>query len=1400
MNLAFRKFTGMITAAVAALSLMAGTVPAMAADGDTSAVYEFNAADIETFDADKARTYGFEFDNTATGYVWSPTKVEDKYSVYQPSVRFSTRNLSTYHNGQGEFLKHVFADDTVNPPSDDLTGGKYIYETEAAILYYNQGYMEISFNGIGTDGIEQSFATMQISYSGSTSTNNGTAKFVDADGNTIGSVSEAFQMNNLAANNNQAGCAATLQYIRAEFDFDNNTFSAWIAPRAVCEGGYTPVQASDDNKIVDNQPLNISDIAQFTSVSYNITQSNSTNGIWLKYVGITPAESQDPGSESTPNPTPSGEPVTTPSAEPSAAPTATISPSLDPSLGKLIDTEDFSGKSVVNNSVSGWNFYDKTEPVSSLPNVMLSINNNALTITKTGTAGETDYAERYKSMYRLRETLEEYSDDTRTETYATDLTGKFRIETSILAHVQRGSQFMVVNPAFGEQGSVPDRVYPMSIDSSGVYEYISSDNKPSIYSTSILDSNATITYDIDTDAGEFTTYVNDGDGYTKTFAAGTPLQGIMYILKSKAAVNDYIRINNIKLYRLDGSSSQNEAYETSKSLVMSDITETPENVVSNVTLPDTLDGATVEWTSSQPSIIDNGGVLIERPIDKSADVVLTAKITKNDSIVYKDFHITVSVMEISDFEVIDDVDFADSDNVIITDNGGSHEFDGETLKLIRTSSSQTPQANIYPVWGDKRFQGCGLMMFEADVSMPSSYQKGEIVLYDTNGQRITSFYTTRVLESGKPTGTTLTAVARESMTGEEVHKAINSGTTEAISMKIRTIFNTNTKIMSVYIALNGSDTYTTVFENAYMRENAENLSHIQITANSDNNQGSPTLYGTLSVNSVKLYTMSDNRLNIALNSMNYYGPVETVGEYVTSDIKLNTDAYEGTTVEWISSNPAILSNDGKLDKTAYSEDTPITLSFRLSLDGTSFYVERTFDLTAVYIDMNNLAINATADTGNIQPMPGHAVSKAIDGSISTYWQTVRFDALPALTVTLNREEVLKNIVIYEAPMMDAYPITGWIVETSRDGKNYTTAAEGTSLGENAVEIALDNVIAKYVRFRVTSKDENSCCGLRELQIYSGRNDAEKAEADIIMAMDSVGSLLNMSSDKDFVKTGPLYGSSMTYESSDPEHFSNTGDVTSDSQLRSGTLTVSAELNGQKATKEYPFSVAKQYNTSTGGTGGSGGGTGSSSGGSGGSGLPAGVVRPTSSPRPTEDTPAGTFNDVQEDFWAYEFIESLTADGVVSGDEQKNFRPGDNVSRQEFVKMLLLALDVDLSGAADPGFYDVTDSDWSYSYIAKAVELGIVTGVSEAEFDKNSPITREDMAVMCTRALKSIGDYTEPGEGAVFGDIQDVSDYAASAVAAMSERGVINGYDDNTFRPKNNATRAEAAKIIYMLTK
>ena len=73
-----------------------------------------------------------------------------------------------------------------------------------------------------------------------------------------------------------------------------------------------------------------------------------------------------------------------------------------------------------------------------------------------------------------------------------------------------------------------------------------------------------------------------------------------------------------------------------------------------------------------------------------------------------------------------------------------------------------------------------------------------------------------------------------------------------------------------------------------------------------------------------------------------------------------------------------------------------------------------------------------------------------------------------------------------------------------------------------------------------------------------------------------------------------------------------------------------------------------------------------------------------------------------------------------------------------------------------------------------------------------------MALMCIRALEAVGKETASGESADFSDASQISDYALESVKKMAEMNIINGYDDNSFRPRNNATRAEAAKIISQL--
>ena len=177
-----------------------------------------------------------------------------------------------------------------------------------------------------------------------------------------------------------------------------------------------------------------------------------------------------------------------------------------------------------------------------------------------------------------------------------------------------------------------------------------------------------------------------------------------------------------------------------------------------------------------------------------------------------------------------------------------------------------------------------------------------------------------------------------------------------------------------------------------------------------------------------------------------------------------------------------------------------------------------------------------------------------------------------------------------------------------------------------------------------------------------------------------------------------------------------------------------------------------------------------------------------------------FSDLESVPWAKEAIEALAAKGVVSGPGDGTFRPNNKVTRAEFLKMLMTAFSLIDKNAAST-FSDVKEGMWYYEAVATAEKLGIVKGKGDGSFGVNEQITRQDMAVMAYRISLILDMNLGTGSGDVqFADKSDISAYALEAVAAMQEKGIINGIGDNRFAPKNNATRAEAAVIIYRLYK
>lgn len=178
--------------------------------------------------------------------------------------------------------------------------------------------------------------------------------------------------------------------------------------------------------------------------------------------------------------------------------------------------------------------------------------------------------------------------------------------------------------------------------------------------------------------------------------------------------------------------------------------------------------------------------------------------------------------------------------------------------------------------------------------------------------------------------------------------------------------------------------------------------------------------------------------------------------------------------------------------------------------------------------------------------------------------------------------------------------------------------------------------------------------------------------------------------------------------------------------------------------------------------------------------------------PAPATPV--FTDLEDVEWAADAISALSEQGIINGKGDGKFAPGDNVTRAEFVKIIVSAFG-GVNSAATCNFFDVAD-DWSKPYIATALHNGFVSGVSETEFAPAGQITREQAAVIIYKVLTSNGKAFEVAGS--FADEATVSAWAKDAVSALKGAGIINGRDGDNFCPADKLTRAEAAKLIYSI--
>ncbi|WP_061213920.1 hemoblobin-interacting domain-containing protein [Syntrophomonas wolfei] len=156
-------------------------------------------------------------------------------------------------------------------------------------------------------------------------------------------------------------------------------------------------------------------------------------------------------------------------------------------------------------------------------------------------------------------------------------------------------------------------------------------------------------------------------------------------------------------------------------------------------------------------------------------------------------------------------------------------------------------------------------------------------------------------------------------------------------------------------------------------------------------------------------------------------------------------------------------------------------------------------------------------------------------------------------------------------------------------------------------------------------------------------------------------------------------------------------------------------------------------------------------------------------------------------WAQANIIKLVNAGVISGYPDATFQADKGITRAEFVTAVVKAFK--LESRSGQVFNDTTQH-WAKESISTAAAYGMTSGYDAGSFCPDDAITREQMAVMISKAAK-----LPAGEGKTFIDSAQIEDWAQAAVAAASSKNIISGYPDNSFRPKANANRAEAVSVI-----
>ena len=188
---------------------------------------------------------------------------------------------------------------------------------------------------------------------------------------------------------------------------------------------------------------------------------------------------------------------------------------------------------------------------------------------------------------------------------------------------------------------------------------------------------------------------------------------------------------------------------------------------------------------------------------------------------------------------------------------------------------------------------------------------------------------------------------------------------------------------------------------------------------------------------------------------------------------------------------------------------------------------------------------------------------------------------------------------------------------------------------------------------------------------------------------------------------------------------------------------------------------------------------------------------------TTKTSSDYFGDVVSSgsgSWSADAIDFAYGNGLVSGMAEDTFAPDLPMNRAMLVTILYRASGSPVVTVASP-FSDLVMGSYYCDPVLWALAEHIVNGTSETTFEPETPITREQIAVILHRYAETLGDRTEPtGTLDAFSDQDTVSDYAVDSLRwAVSQKiisGVARADGTVTLSPKDPATRAQVVVMLH----